>query len=85
MACSVRDDCRPDGECGIGIVIAVFSRDSSGTGGILRSGDGLSRHQTVAEYRDVAHPVIFRHGEPFNSRCLDPLLPGRAHRVVESL
>ena len=85
MARSVRDDRRSDGECGIGIVITIFSRDFSGTGGILRSGNGLSRHQTVAEYRDVAHPVIFRHGERFNSRCLDPLLPGRAHRVVESV
>ena len=85
MACSVRDDRRPDGECGAGIVIAIFPRDSSGTGGILRSGNGLSRQQTVAECRDVAHPVIFRHGESFNSRCLDPLLSWRAHRVVESI
>ena len=85
MARSVRDDRRPDGEYGVGTVIAVFSRNSRGTGGILRGGNGLSRHQTVAEYRDVADPVIFRHGEPFNSRCLDPLLSGRAHRVVESI
>ena len=85
MARSVRDDRRPDGQCGIGIVIAIFSRDSSGAGDILRSGNGLSCHQTVAEYRDVTHPVIFCHGEPFNTRCLDPLLPGRAHRVVESV
>ena len=85
MARSVCDDRCPDGECGTGIVIAVFSRDSSGTGGILRSRAGVSRYQTLAEYRDVAHPVIFRHGEPFNSRCLDPLLSRRAHRVMESI
>ena len=27
----------------------------------------------------------FRHGKPFNSRCLDPLLSGRADSVVESI
>ena len=85
MARSVCDDRRPDSECGAGIGIAVFSRDSRGTGGILRSRAGVSRYQTVAECRDVAHPVIFRHGESFNSRCLDPLLSWRAHRVVESI
>jgi len=85
LARSVRDDCRTGGERGAGNFIAVFSRDSGRTGGILRRGLGVSRHQAVAELRDVAPSVIFRHGESFNSGCLDPLFSGRTHRVVESV
>ena len=85
LACPVCDDRRVGGKCGTGTVIAVFSRDSGGASGILCSGSGVSRHTAVAELRDVAPSVIFRHGESFNSRCLDPLLSGRTHRVVESV
>ena len=63
----------------------LFQMDAGGTGGILRSGTGVSRHQAFAELRDVAHSVIFRHGQSFNSRCLVPLFSGRTHRVVESV
>ena len=49
MARPVRDDHRAPSECSTGIFIVVFSRDSSGTSGILLSGIGVSRHRAAAD------------------------------------
>ena len=77
--------CRIDCERSAGIFIVIVSRDAGGTGGILRSGAVISRHQAVADLRNVKPSIVSCHGQPFNTRCLNQVFSGRTRRDVDSV